>query len=186
APGEVTGVGGDGRAGAGHDHVAGDENVGRLQCTAVGDGERAAIDLDEATDGKRPPADGEPARPATAAHSEGAADVTAARQRERAAALLHEAAAGAAVLDRSAQRGRKIVAADGELVRSYRIRAGALDRAGGDPAVAQRAGRAGEVYGAAGIGNETGVAAIAVAGELRQRAAVGGNGRVVGGAGVGK
>src|SRR5262249_59700041 len=97
-------------AGAVKVKLAGEENVGGLQCTAIGDGERAAIDLDEATDGKRPPADGEPARPATAAHSESAADVAAARQRERAAALLHEAAAGAAVLDRAAQRGRKIVA----------------------------------------------------------------------------
>src|SRR5436190_98248 len=114
-----------------------------------------------------------------------AADVQGARQRERAGSRLGERAV-AAVLNRAAHRGRKVVAADDEPVRAKLICAGALDRTGGDVAVAERAGGAGEVDGAAGIGDQAGVAAVTVAGELRQRAAVGGNGRVAGGAGVGK
>jgi hypothetical protein len=41
-----------GRARAGDDHIAGDEDVGGLQRTAVGDRKRAVFDLDIAADGE--------------------------------------------------------------------------------------------------------------------------------------
>src|SRR5262249_50736179 len=82
--------------------------------------------------------------------------------------------------------GGKSVGGGGEGIGAQKIRAGALDRAGGDPIVAARSRGAGEIDEAAGIGDELGGAAVAVGGELRLCGVVGGNGRAAGGAGVGK
>ena len=120
----------------------------------------------------------------------GAGIAVVAGQCQRAGSGLDQGCAAAAespaVLDVSADGGGKIVAADGELVGAQEIRAGALDRPGRDLIVAARPRGAGEVDRAAGIGDESGVAAGAVGGELRERAIVGGDGGAAGGTGVGK